>query len=246
MRPAWTTWTLSKELLDDLLEDNALTSDQLDKIIQENPKEDQYLDYKNGVITTRQKRDQGRQIIREYISGFANSDGGVLIIGVDDNKPRQIAPCEPNVGGQLLDQWASRCLHDMVAYFSPQPRFQIINHPKGNVLAIAVARAPSLVPCTEARELKYFFRIGDSTLQVPEYLIADLVLGRRQRPLLDLHSPSMNENKDQFKSDNGLDEIPVRSATFSFVVENLSLATADDVKIGVVLCDLPPIPWTPG
>jgi hypothetical protein len=30
------------------------------------------------------------------------------------------------------------------------------------VLAIAVARAPSLVPCLEARGIRYFFRIWDA------------------------------------------------------------------------------------
>jgi len=224
----------SKELLNHLLEDNALTSEQLDQFIQENPEEDQYLDYKNGVITSQQKRDEGRRTIREYISGFANSDGGVLIIGVDENRPREISPCEQRPGGQPLDQWASRCLHSMVAYFSPQPRFQVFQHSQGHVLAIAVARAPSLVPCIEARELKYFLRLGDSTLSVPEYLIADLVLGRRQHPLLDVHSPSIDASSHELKSRNGRDNIPVQSAIFSFGVENLSLATADDVKIGVV------------
>ena len=224
----------SKDLLNYLLEDNALTPEQLDQLIEESPDEDLYLDYKNGIITSRQKRDEGRQTIREYISGFANSDGGVLIIGIDENRPRRIAPCEKHLGGQPLDQWASRCLHDMVAYLSPQPRFQVINHPQGHVLAIAVARAPSLVPCVEARELKYFLRIGESTLAVPEYLIADLVLGRRQRPLLDVHSPSINQSTWDFKSRQGRSNIPTRGAAFTFVAENMSMAAAEHVNIGVV------------
>ncbi len=62
----------------------------------------------------------------------------------------------------------------MTGYFSPLPRCHVIDHHRGPVLAIAVARAPLLVQCYEASERKYFFRIGDSTLQIPEYLIADL------------------------------------------------------------------------
>jgi hypothetical protein len=223
-----------KELLIYLLEDNELMPDQLDEFIRANPEEGQYVDYKNGIITTRQKRDEGRQTIREYTSGFANSDGGVLIIGVDESRPRQIVPCAQNVGAQPLDQWAMRCLHDMVAYFSPQPRFQVVQHPQGHVLTIAAARAPTLVPCVESKELKYFFRIGDSTVPVPEYLIADLVLGRRQHPLLDLSPLPINEGRQELKSRDGQDNIPARSAAFSFRVENLSLATAEDVQIGVV------------
>lgn len=224
----------SRELLDRLLEGNAITSDELVRFVNDNPEEDQYVDYKNGIIISKQERDKGRQTIREYVSGFANSDGGVLIIGIDESRPRQIAACEPSPGGQPLEQWASRCLHDMVAYFSPQPRFQVINQPEGPVLAIAVARAPSLVPCLESREQKYFFRIEDSTLLIPEYLIADLVLGRRQHPFLDVHSPSVSYEFQDFKSSDGQDVIHGRSASISFVVENVTLAAAEDVQLGLV------------
>lgn len=223
-----------KEMLYYLLEYNTLTPDQLDEFIQKNPDEDQYFDYKDGSITTSQNRSERSKTIREYISGFANSDGGILIIGVSENQPRQIAPCATNVGKQPLAQWASSCLHDMVAYFSPQPRFQVIKHPQGLVLAIAVARAPSLVPCIKDGKLNYFFRIGDSTLQVPEYLIADLVLGRRQHPLLNLVILPVDLTAQSVKSRSGRDDIPARCATFSFTVENLSLVTAEDVKIGAV------------
>jgi hypothetical protein len=182
-----------KELLDYLLEPNILTPNQLDEFIQANEEEGQYFDYKNGSITSRQAREQGRQIIRRYMSGFANSDGGVLIIGVDEQRPRQIARCEERPGGYPLDAWAPRCLDNMGGFFSPLPRYQIIPHPQGSVLAIAVARAPSLVPCIEQGAQKYFFRIGESTLAIPDYLIADLVLGRRQHPRLDVSEPAVTE-----------------------------------------------------
>jgi predicted HTH transcriptional regulator len=159
-----------KELLWYLLKGNTLTPDNLDQFIREHPHEDQDFDYKDGKIATRQERQKGSQIIRAYVSGFANSEGGVLIIGVGDDPPRMIRACASDIGGQPLTEWASRCLQGMAGYFSPQPRFQVIHHPhNGPVLSIAVARAPSLVPCVEAGVLKYFFRIGDSTLPIPDY-----------------------------------------------------------------------------
>jgi len=162
----------SKELLYYLLEDNTLEPDDLDQFIQANPDENQYVEYKNGAITTQQqRRDQGVPTIREYISGFANSDGGVLIVGIDESRPRQIAPCEQLPGGLPLNDWAARCLHDMVGYFSPQPRFYTVPHPQGSVLAIAVARAPSLVPCVESREIKYFLRIGPTLSRVTDQFL---------------------------------------------------------------------------
>jgi hypothetical protein len=103
---------IPKELLDYLLEGNTLKPDELDQFIQANPDENQYLDYKNGLITTQRQRKKGRATIREYVSGFANSDGGVLIIGIDEYRPRQITPCEQLIGQQLLKDWASDCLQD--------------------------------------------------------------------------------------------------------------------------------------
>ena len=64
-----------KELLDHLLEASTLTSNQLDEFIQANHEENQYLEYKNGNITSRQKREQGKQTIRRYISGSAIPGG---------------------------------------------------------------------------------------------------------------------------------------------------------------------------
>jgi hypothetical protein len=224
-----------KKLLEFLLEGNTLSQADLDQFIQAYPDEDQYFDYKNGSITSRHKREsEGKPTIRKYVSGFANSDGGVLIIGVDEQRPRQIAPCEQRPGGLALDDWAARCLHDMVGYFSPLPRYQIIRYSQGFVLTIAVARAPSLVPCVESRDIKYFFRIGASTLQVPEYLVADLVLGRRQRPFIDLRFHSKAERSQDISVENSIYLTRAKGTTLSFVVENLSLVTAENVRVGVV------------
>ena len=74
----------------------------LEQFIQEHPVETQDFEYKDGMITKRAKRQAGRQTIREYISGFANSDGGVLIIGINENTPRAVAPCEPNCSELIL------------------------------------------------------------------------------------------------------------------------------------------------
>jgi len=60
------------------------------------------------------RRREGSQIIRKWISGFANSDGGILIVGVnepaDKNEPRKITACEARIGGQTPEEWATRCL----------------------------------------------------------------------------------------------------------------------------------------
>lgn len=82
-----------KDVLENLLEGTRLSSDLLDQFLQENPDEGQYLDYKDGAITAAKERANGRKTIREYINGFSNSDGGILIIGVGNEKPRAVKAC---------------------------------------------------------------------------------------------------------------------------------------------------------
>lgn len=220
-----------RETLDYLLEGNTLTPEHLDRFLQANPEEGQYLDYKDGIVTTQQERANGRKIVREYINGFANSDGGILIIGVGRSKPREIKPCT-SPSSEPLDKWAENCVHEMVPFFSPQPRFQVVNHSRGLVLVISVARAPSLVYCGQRT---YFLRINQTTLEAPEYLISDLVLGRRQHSLLDLHYIDMDEKKDDFRLLGRLaDDVSVRDVSFTFAMENMSLLAASDIEVGML------------
>ncbi len=220
-----------KETLDYLLEGKILTAELLEQFLEKNPEEGQYLDYKDGAITSPNERANGRKIIREYINSFSNSDGGILIIGVGRSTPRKIKACTPT-GHEPIDKWAENCVLDMTPHFSPQPRFQIVDHPEGLVLVIAVARAISLVPCVESRKLKYFLRINQTTLEAPEYLISDLVLGKRQYPLLDLQFYDKRESKEDIEIKG--DKVPSRSVELIFSVENMSLLPASEVKLGFI------------
>src|ERR671923_265875 len=64
--------TLAVRLPDEL---NALLSDQV--------VEDQYLEYKHGDELKKGTKPGPSDTIRQYVSGFANAEGGVLIVGVD-------------------------------------------------------------------------------------------------------------------------------------------------------------------
>ena len=68
------------ELLESLLGGHELTSRDLDDLASNQVPEDQYLDYKNAKLLDDKKK--ARIVIREYVSAFANSSGGILIIGI--------------------------------------------------------------------------------------------------------------------------------------------------------------------
>lgn len=218
------------ELLDALVQGARLTPTELDEI-KDHIDEGQHLEYKDGSITHRGKRKAGRLTVRQYVSAFANADGGVLIVGVSD-KPRRISPCiVPHQ--QSLEGWVADLLRDMTPLLAPPPRVQTVNHSEGSVLVIATARSPNLVSIVEQGRAVYQLRFHDSTLEIPEYLLSDLFLGRRQRPILTLEVRA--NPKHPHLSPSGL-----LALSFYFSVSNSSLVTANYVQIGLISWTLSP------
>ncbi len=221
----------TQDALDLFLEGYKISPLELEEFIQKF-QEDQHLDYKDGAITSKDKSKHGRKIIREQISGFANSDGGVLIIGITDKPPREISPCIPP-GAEPLDKWAEAHLLDISPRLSPLPRIQIVDHPKGPVLIIAVARAGEIVPVVEANRQKYFLRFNQSTIEAPPFLISDLILGRRQHPVIEMEARVAPPH-------------PVLNArgeiTFHLTAVNVSLSTAEQLEAGVIGWSIVPPP----
>lgn len=214
----------TKELLEILLEGHSLTSGELDSVIADF-EEGQYLEFKDGKITRQGERKVGGRVIRQYVSAFANAEGGTLVIGVSDN-PREVSPCTAP-GDATLKKWVDSILLDMAPFLVPSPRVQIVSHENGSVLVIAVARASQLVHCTEAGETQYFLRFHESTKRFPDYLLSDLLLGRRQQPILDL---SVRPALDHLALVPG----PIRSLAFYFSVENAGLVAAEQVQVGMI------------
>jgi Schlafen, AlbA_2 len=173
------------ELLEALLEGDDFGPADLDYVIDRFAKENQHLEYKDGRITTEKTERQLKHEILFHTTAFANAVGGVLVIGVSEEKakPRGVTGAKAP-GDSTLAEWAARILTPSLGGFSPPLRILQVPHPSGNVLVIAAARAPQLVPYVEAGEIRYSLRIDDSTVPVPPYLIADLVLGRRNHPVL--------------------------------------------------------------
>src|SRR5437762_2401784 len=107
-----------------------MTSAELDDLLKVRVKEGLHPEYKAGL---KEKDFDAPGVVRENVSAFANSDGGVLFVGVD--RKHKITGCDVQ-GGAGLSDWATRCLEHMVPYFSPQPRIHEIARASGPVLVI--------------------------------------------------------------------------------------------------------------
>lgn len=237
----------SREFLEILLEDGTLTLDELTTFVAKVPEEDLFVEYKDGLLLEKPK--DAKRTIREAVSGFANAEGGVLVLGFDEHRPeekrppvRQLSPCLDRVGADPLETWASKTLADMVSFLSPPPRFRSIPAGPGRcVLLVAVARAPQLVACFEAGCTKYYLRFHDSTREVPAYLISDLVLGRRQHPVLIPQLEKVELRFDPF----ALGVSYFATARFWLSLENVSFVATHGVEVGLVGWVVPDEPGSP-
>ena len=100
--------TQTSQLLEKLSSGHQLKIDELDDLVKHKVKEDQFLEFKSGKEV---EYKETTKTIRDYMCSFANSDGGVLIIGVDAKSgvPTNVDGCNNHKKGDLAE-WASRCL----------------------------------------------------------------------------------------------------------------------------------------
>lgn len=224
------------EILESLMTEHRMTPAQLDDLIAKTVHEDLYLDYKRGCVFDDRKK--GSAILRRYISGFANSEGGVLIIGVDADNWK-VTGCPAPGGGDLaawsgdVAEWASDCLTPIAAHFSQRPEFSVVDHTAGKVLVAWTARSLNLVPCNVEGKEVYYFRFHEKTLPAEDYLIRDLMLGRRSHPYLHLIACTLESLQARDKEVQGhwvkdLEFIP------KLTIENQSLSWAQDVRWGII------------
>lgn len=209
----------SLQLFEQLQIDHKLSVGEIDQLVTQQVREDLYLEYKHG---DELNKSDASNTIREYLSAFANSAGGVLIIGIEESKgvPTRVTGCAGHSKG-ALDEWAARCITPIANYFSPLPKFHVVKHPNGEVLIGIAHRSLGLVPCTKAGNILYHFRFHDQTLKAPDYLLADLLLGRRQHPVLEITEwRAVNFQKNMNNSTNAMDlefQLGLRLENNSFV-----------------------------
>lgn len=198
--------------------------EDLNKILGTRIPEDLHLDYKRGVLLAKTTRTSK---IRRYISGFANADGGVLIVGIAeaDRYPTEITGCDPGDVGGDLEAWAHQALNPLIPYIGFAPVVRVVPHTKGPVLFIAAERAPRLVPCIEDGMAVHYLRIGDGTPKIDPYLYADLVLGRRQQPELAIIGEECRPFQD--------DHVNLRCQWTASLV-NEGLAWVPDWRAGII------------
>jgi hypothetical protein len=222
--------------LEKLLQGEALSLDELKQLLAE--KECTLLDFKSGKLSD--DKNELKAVIRQYVAAFANGDGGILCIGPRDSfDAAGIRPLDPITAPTPgLEIWTRDILVDLMPYLSPLPRSQSTPFSdgarSGELWFVAVARAPGLVPLyDEGKRPSYWVRFHDSNRRLPEYLAADVILGRRRQPALELRgTATVSAPQIQGRTEDQVDRYGYVAVTLR--VENLGFLRADNVVGGMV------------
>lgn len=195
-----------RAFLDRVLAGAEIDPTEIDALLEARVEEDLSLDYKSGLILNRHdgkallgrpKTFDGK--IRKHIAGFANAEGGVLIIGVNEPEKRRNPHTHEwvrdptklrevdglvGIGPERARELAAEAIKRLRPSLSVSIRVQAVEHMKGLVLLVAVPRSDSLVIAVENEQAVHYLRMHDETVHAPGYLVEDLVLGRRRRPVI--------------------------------------------------------------
>jgi len=209
----------------------APTPAEIDELLTTRVNEDLWLDYKRGRWLDDTDAKRARKL-RRFVAGFANADGGAVLVGVAGGETVQqptdqqwaVDGCPPAYS-QPWNEWASNSLSGLAGYLSRQPVIHLVPHADGQVLVVAVRRSNGLVPCVEDGRPAHFMRIGHQTLPLDPSLYADLVLGRRQSPHFDIELNATIEPRQH---------APEFGLRVNFIVQNESLVWVPDLQIGII------------
>lgn len=154
------------QFLDSLLRGERPDQAALQALLHGRVEEDLHLEFKAAqwlqAIAGKDSKRPNEQV-RRYVSGFANAEGGVLVIGVaepaTDNLLRSLDPVTAWTSAEKGEKWLSDCVVALGPFLSPPPRFVCVKVDGGFVAVVAVPRSAALVACEEKGELLHYFRL---------------------------------------------------------------------------------------
>lgn len=158
------------------------TLEDAQKLIDDEERESVTLEYKEAV---KQWDDKAKKKIAKHISAFANSEGGVIIFGIecdkkDEDKPIAITGLHPKNSAETFD----RILTDAVKPEIEGWERKVLSGAGKSVLVVAIPRSDR-APHMSQKHKQYFHRSGAQSLAMESHLV-ELYYGRRRKPALDL------------------------------------------------------------
>jgi hypothetical protein len=140
------------------------------------------------------KEEDAQRLIAKAACGFANGDGGVIVVGMkakagpNKDDPDQIQATEPVADTTLVRTKIQDLIGQLVEPGIGGVRVNEINESAGAKSGFVTALVPATdgLPCRSRKDWKFYQRISSGTYPMEYFQIADM-FGKRQRPVLELH-----------------------------------------------------------
>ena len=160
--------------------DSIETIDDVQRLIDDEERESVTLDYKQA---DRRWNHTAKEKIAKHISAFANSEGGILIFGVqcdedDKDKPVAISGLHPQNGVEDLDRIITAAIRPEIHGLARKK----ISDSEHSVLLVYIPASDG-APHQSMKHKQYFHRSGAQSIAMEHYLV-QRYFGRHFYPLL--------------------------------------------------------------
>lgn len=167
----------------------------LNSLIENKVEENLNLDYKAAGSLSKQN-DKTTEISKD-VSAFANSDGGILIYGIKEDKINKHLPekIDPINRKDYTKEWLEQIIQDKIRprinYFKIHP----IEIKEGHVVYVVEVEKSNTAH--QAFDKKYYKRFNFQSTAMYDYEIRD-ILNRSKNPVIELEFELKNQHKDLF------------------------------------------------
>lgn len=204
----------------------------IDEFIINRKSEELFLDFKRAADDNGKKLDdRDRNNLAKTISGFGNSEGGVIVWGVDCGKDldgADVAKCKiPLVNPERFVSWIEGAISGATTPAHSTVENHVIKQEEGKGFVVTYIPFSNQAPHQSIVDLKYYMRAGSSFVPVPHAVLSGM-FGKRPQPLMYLMFSvgpirrKIVENK-----------VKVISGQIGFMVTNDGLGIARDIFLNV-------------
>lgn len=174
----------------------SLSPDDIKYFVEQNQEENVHLDFKT--VSSHFQNVDDKRTLAKALSGFANSDGGIIIWGINARRmDNQIDGAAGIVPITNIKAFVSRLNSLTSDFVNPtvggvQHRIVYENEDGAGCAATLVPASDCGPHMAKAGDDRYYKRSGDSFIRLEHFDIADM-FGRRPSPTLKLHADITNE-----------------------------------------------------
>jgi hypothetical protein len=204
------------------------TENDVRQIVVDCPTEHGLVEYKAGSWVAAPKAAAG---LREYVAGFANVSGGIIILGYH-HASGTFADTQPP-GREALENWMANATRELRPHFHLPPRHWTVHMREGTIGVIAAPRSLTLIPIIEGSRRRYPVRWGATVEDLPDDLALDILLGRRRNPYLRVRLLRAACSLLQNETGAVPDVVPFQ-LELALTIENAGLVFAESVRAGLV------------